>query len=90
MTERAAIVTGASSGIGLAIARVLGEERFAVTMAARRPEKLNAAAEGLGAEGYDVQPVAANLAEESEIENVTVWLTSMLVTLGLTVTVGSA
>ena len=26
MPERAAIVTGASSGIGLAIARVLGEE----------------------------------------------------------------
>ncbi len=32
--ERAAIVTGASSGIGLAIARVLGEEDYAITMAA--------------------------------------------------------
>jgi NAD(P)-dependent dehydrogenase (short-subunit alcohol dehydrogenase family) len=32
--ERAAIVTGASSGIGLAIARVLCEEEFGVTMAA--------------------------------------------------------
>ena len=32
MAEKAAIVTGASSGIGLAIASVLGEEGFGVTM----------------------------------------------------------
>ena len=50
--ERAAIVTGASSGIGLAIARVLCEEEFGVTMAARRPDKLDAAVAGLAAEGY--------------------------------------
>ncbi len=49
--ERAAIVTGASSGIGLAIARVLGEEGYGVTMAARRPEKLDAAVAGLAADG---------------------------------------
>ena len=40
MAERAAIVTGASSGIGLAIARMLGEEGHGLTVAARRPEKL--------------------------------------------------
>ena len=44
--ERAAIVTGASSGIGLAIARMLGEEGYALTLAARRPEKLDGAARG--------------------------------------------
>jgi NAD(P)-dependent dehydrogenase (short-subunit alcohol dehydrogenase family) len=70
MAERAAIVTGASSGIGLAIARVLGEEGFAVTMAARRPEKLDAAVEGLAAEGFEVQGVAANVAEEADIQKV--------------------
>ena len=43
-SERAAIVTGASSGIGLAIARVLGQEGYGLTVAARRPEKLEAAA----------------------------------------------
>jgi NAD(P)-dependent dehydrogenase (short-subunit alcohol dehydrogenase family) len=68
--ERAAIVTGASSGIGLAIARVLGEEGFAVTMAARRPEKLEAAVKGLADEGFDVHGVAANLSEESEVQKV--------------------
>jgi NAD(P)-dependent dehydrogenase (short-subunit alcohol dehydrogenase family) len=68
--ERAAIVTGASSGIGLAIARVLGEEGLAVTMAARRPEKLDAAVAGLAADGFDVQGVAANVSDEAEIQKV--------------------
>ena len=70
MAERAAIVTGASSGIGLATARVLAEEGHAVTMAARRPDKLEAAVAGLASDGFDVQPVVANVAEEAEIVNV--------------------
>jgi NAD(P)-dependent dehydrogenase (short-subunit alcohol dehydrogenase family) len=70
MPERAAIVTGASSGIGLAIARILGEEGFGVTMAARRPEKLEGAVAGLKADGFDVHGVAANVADESEIQKV--------------------
>jgi len=68
--ERAAIVTGASSGIGLAIARVLGEEGFAITMAARRPDKLDAAVAGLAADGFDVHAVAANVSDEAEIQKV--------------------
>jgi NAD(P)-dependent dehydrogenase (short-subunit alcohol dehydrogenase family) len=70
MAERAAIVTGASSGIGLAIARVLGEEGFGVTMAARRAEKLEGAVAGLAADGFDVNGVAANVADEAEIQKV--------------------
>jgi NAD(P)-dependent dehydrogenase (short-subunit alcohol dehydrogenase family) len=70
MAQRAAIVTGASSGIGLAIARVLGEEGYALTLAARRPEKLNQAAEGLRADGFEVQEVAAMLAEEDAVKQV--------------------
>jgi NAD(P)-dependent dehydrogenase (short-subunit alcohol dehydrogenase family) len=68
--ERAAIVTGASSGIGLAIARVLGEEGFAITMAARRPDKLDAAVAGLAADGFNVHAVAANVSDEAEIQKV--------------------
>ncbi len=68
--ERAAIVTGASSGIGLAIARVLGEEGYAITMAARRPEKLDGAVAGLAADGFDVHGVAANVSDETEIQKV--------------------
>ncbi len=67
---RAAIVTGASSGIGLAIARVLGQEGYGLTVAARRPDKLDTAAKGLIDEGFDVQAVAANVSNEEEIKNV--------------------
>jgi NAD(P)-dependent dehydrogenase (short-subunit alcohol dehydrogenase family) len=67
---RAAIVTGASSGIGLAISKVLAEEGFALTMAARRAEKLDAAVEGLAGDGFDVHAVAANVADEGEIQKV--------------------
>jgi NAD(P)-dependent dehydrogenase (short-subunit alcohol dehydrogenase family) len=67
VAERAALVTGGSSGIGLAIARVLGEEGYGVTVSARRPDKLEAAVEELRADGYDVHSHAANVVNEEEI-----------------------
>jgi NAD(P)-dependent dehydrogenase (short-subunit alcohol dehydrogenase family) len=70
VAERAAIVTGASSGIGLAIARLLGAEGHAVTLAARRPEKLEAAAAALAGEGLDVHAVAGNLGLEQDVQHV--------------------
>jgi NAD(P)-dependent dehydrogenase (short-subunit alcohol dehydrogenase family) len=70
MAERAALVTGASSGIGLAIARTLGEEGYALTVSARRPEKLEEAAAGLGADGFEIQTVAANMADEDDVVSV--------------------
>jgi NAD(P)-dependent dehydrogenase (short-subunit alcohol dehydrogenase family) len=65
---RAALITGGSSGIGLAIARALGEDGYGVTVSARRPEKLEDAARQLGEEGVDVHSVAANMAEEDDIK----------------------
>jgi NAD(P)-dependent dehydrogenase (short-subunit alcohol dehydrogenase family) len=47
--DRAALVTGGSSGIGLAIARMLRDEGYALTLVSRRPERVRAAAEELGA-----------------------------------------
>ncbi len=44
-----ALVTGGSSGIGLAIARMLRAEGYAVTLASRTAEKVEAAAAELGA-----------------------------------------
>jgi NAD(P)-dependent dehydrogenase (short-subunit alcohol dehydrogenase family) len=64
---RAALVTGGSSGIGLAIARMLGEEGYDVTLSARRPDKLEEAAEGLRGAGVEVEAVPANMAKEEEI-----------------------
>jgi len=70
MAERAAIVTGASSGIGLAIAHMLGEEGYGLTVAARRPDKLEGAVAGLVEKGYDVQHIAGNLGDEETIAGV--------------------
>src|ERR1035437_5745163 len=70
MPERAAIVTGGSSGIGLEIARVLGQEGYAITLAARRPDKLQAAAAQLSGEGFEVIAVAGNMASEEAIREV--------------------
>jgi NAD(P)-dependent dehydrogenase (short-subunit alcohol dehydrogenase family) len=70
MPDRAALVTGASSGIGLAIADLLGQEGYGLTVAARRPDKLSAAAEELRGKGYEVEEVAANLTAEEEVQRV--------------------
>ena len=67
MAERAALVTGGSSGIGLAIARALAEDGYGVTVCARRPEKLEAAAEERRSAGLDVHAVPANVVNEEEI-----------------------
>jgi NAD(P)-dependent dehydrogenase (short-subunit alcohol dehydrogenase family) len=70
MPDRAALVTGASSGIGYAIARVLGEEGYGLTIAARRPEKLEAAAAELRDAGYEIEAVPGNMTEEADVQRV--------------------
>ena len=47
--DKAALVTGGSSGIGLAIARILREEGFDLTLASRTRDKVTAVAAELGA-----------------------------------------
>jgi NAD(P)-dependent dehydrogenase (short-subunit alcohol dehydrogenase family) len=69
MPQRAAIVTGGSSGIGFAIARMLLQEGHGVTLASRRPDKLEAAAAELSGLG-EVVAVAANMADEDAVRQV--------------------
>jgi NAD(P)-dependent dehydrogenase (short-subunit alcohol dehydrogenase family) len=64
---RAALITGGSSGIGLAIARALGQEGYGLTLSARRPDKLEEAVQGLRDEGLDAHAVPANMLEEDAI-----------------------
>ena len=56
-----ALVTGGSSGIGFAIARMLRDEGYDLTLASRTPDKVEAAAAEL-----DAQPVEANMAREED------------------------
>ena len=70
MAERAAIVTGASRGIGLALATVLADEGYGLTVSARKPESLEQAAGGLRERGAEVEHVAANLADEASVQAV--------------------
>ena len=70
MAERAALITGGSSGIGLAIARALGEDGYALTIASRRAGKLEAAADELREAGLEVNSFAANMTDEEAVAGV--------------------
>jgi 3-oxoacyl-[acyl-carrier protein] reductase len=49
---RVALVNGASQGMGRAIAELLSAEGAQVAISSRSPERIDAAAEGIGASGY--------------------------------------
>jgi NAD(P)-dependent dehydrogenase (short-subunit alcohol dehydrogenase family) len=56
-----ALITGGSSGIGLAIARMLGDEGYALTLAGRKLDRLEAARDGL-----DAAVVVANVSSAED------------------------
>jgi NAD(P)-dependent dehydrogenase (short-subunit alcohol dehydrogenase family) len=62
---KAALVTGGSSGIGLAIARMLRHEGFELTLASRTPEKVETAAREL-----EALPVVADVADENDCRRI--------------------
>jgi NAD(P)-dependent dehydrogenase (short-subunit alcohol dehydrogenase family) len=70
MPDRAALVTGASRGIGLALAETLGEAGYGLTLAARKPEPLEQTAHQLRERGFDVEFLAGNMGEEEAITQV--------------------
>jgi len=66
LTDRVAIVTGASEGIGRALAQLLVEEGARVALAARSKEKLEALAAELGAERALAVPT--DVAQPAQVE----------------------
>ena len=69
LTNKTAIVTGASSGLGLAIARELAMEGANVAMVARRQELLQREAAAIAtASGRRVIPVVADVTHKDEVE----------------------
>lgn len=62
LSGKTALITGASAGIGLAIARGLAQAGASVTICARDAERVHNAVTALEAEGLQAQGVAADLA----------------------------
>jgi NAD(P)-dependent dehydrogenase (short-subunit alcohol dehydrogenase family) len=67
MSERVAIITGASSGIGAAIARSFAEAGIKTVLAARSAEKLDRVAGEIKAKGGNALIVQTDVAEEPQV-----------------------
>ena len=67
-TGQVALVTGASSGMGLATTKAFAEAGAAVVMADVNTEALNRETEALTAGGQRVLPVTCDVADESSVE----------------------
>jgi NADP-dependent 3-hydroxy acid dehydrogenase YdfG len=68
---RVAVVTGASSGIGAAVARALAREGVHVALAARREDALLGVQAGLDHRGSGVRSlvVATNVADRDQVKS---------------------
>lgn len=68
MKGRVAAITGASAGIGLAVAERLAREGVAVVLGARRGDRLEDAAARMRAAGGSAEPVVVDVAVEAEVD----------------------
>ena len=72
--QKTALVTGASSGIGLEFARQLARKGYALAIVSNREQELADAAEGLRAEhGVPVQTLCIDLTKPGAAEEVLAW-----------------
>lgn len=67
--KKIAIVTGAGSGVGKAASLALADAGFAVVLAGRRSEQLEAVAADIRAKGGDALPVVTDVTDEASVAN---------------------
>jgi short-subunit dehydrogenase len=68
LTDRVAVVTGASTGIGAGLAAMLAAEGARVVLAARRGEELDRVAEGIRRDGGTAVSVVTDLADDKALD----------------------
>ena len=70
LTGKTAIITGASSGLGIQFANALSEAGANVVIAARRMDKLQQVAEKINTAGGKCLPLICDVSKEEDIKNV--------------------
>ena len=68
LTDRVVLVTGASRGIGEAIARACAAAGAAVVLSSRKQDALDEVAESIRADGGIALPIAAHVAHADEVD----------------------
>ncbi|WP_185749553.1 SDR family NAD(P)-dependent oxidoreductase [Stutzerimonas xanthomarina] len=68
LTNKTAVITGAASGLGLAMARAFCEEGMRVVLADLQGPALAEAERALGAEGFEVLAVAVDVADAASVQ----------------------
>ncbi|HJV03945.1 MAG TPA: SDR family NAD(P)-dependent oxidoreductase, partial [Actinomycetota bacterium] len=67
MTERTAVVTGGSAGLGFALAEQLGAEGIGISILGRDTRRLRDAAERLRRGGTDAAAVPCDVSRQDEV-----------------------
>lgn len=69
LSNKTAIITGSTKGIGKAIARALGQQGANVVISSRNPERVNNVKEQMQVEGINAAGIPCNVGKKSELEN---------------------
>ncbi len=76
LTGEVALITGASRGLGLALAHEFGAAGCKLAICARDPEELTWARDELEKAGYDCLPVVCDVGDEAQVEQMMHYVTS--------------
>src|SRR5258707_14272130 len=68
LTDKVAIITGSSRGIGLAIAECMASLGAKVVISSRKAEACEAAAQGIRAKGREAVGIPCNVSRKNEVE----------------------